>query len=391
MNKHLSKTFSAVLILMLMLSAFPMQTAQAISPDIVISQVYGGGGNAGAPYTNDFVELFNRGTSTVSITGWSVQYASATGTGNFGSNPVTVVNGSLAPGQYYLVQLASGSGNGVSLPAPDALGSANMSGASGKVIVSNQSAGVACNGSSTPCSAGDLAAIVDLVGYGSANFSEGSPAPGLTNGTADSRAGDGCTDTDDNSADFTAGTPNPRNTASPLNPCGGSGAPEVIITEIMYDPNSAEDNWEWIEIYNAGTATADLTGYVVDDFNSVAHDSANIAGGTLAAGEQAVLYNADDVSAADFAAAWGTVNLIPVTGWSALALNNGGDKVSLWDSFANYSGDNVAHANAIDIVDYAGAGFTDPVGASIYLTDLGADNNVGSNWATSTDGVATPL
>src|ERR1019366_7627129 len=49
------------------------------SADIVISQVYGGGGNSSAQYQNDFIELFNRGTSAVSITGWSVQYASATG------------------------------------------------------------------------------------------------------------------------------------------------------------------------------------------------------------------------------------------------------------------------------------------------------------------------
>ena len=57
-------------------------SAQAVSPDVVISQVYGGGGNSGAPYTNDFIELFNRGTSTVSLAGWSIQYTSATGTGN---------------------------------------------------------------------------------------------------------------------------------------------------------------------------------------------------------------------------------------------------------------------------------------------------------------------
>ena len=36
--------------------------ASAASPDIVISQVYGGGGNAGATFTNDFIELYNRGS-----------------------------------------------------------------------------------------------------------------------------------------------------------------------------------------------------------------------------------------------------------------------------------------------------------------------------------------
>ena len=49
------------------------------SPDIVISQLYGGGGNSGGQFTHDFVELFNRGASSVSITGWTVQYASAAG------------------------------------------------------------------------------------------------------------------------------------------------------------------------------------------------------------------------------------------------------------------------------------------------------------------------
>jgi predicted extracellular nuclease len=166
----------------------------------------------------------------------------------------------------------------------------------------------------------------------------------------------------------------------------------IIITEIMYDPNSTEDNWEWIEIYNAGNSSADLSGFVVDDNNSVAHASANIASGTLDAGEQAVLYNVDDVSAADFQAAWGTVNLIPVTNWAAMSLNNAGDQLSLWDSFSDYSGDNITHANAIDTVTFnSGAGFPDPVGPSIYLTDLEADNNIGSNWATSTVGGATPL
>src|SRR5512143_3129003 len=83
MKKSLFKMLSLIAILALMLVAMPVRSAQAISPDIVISQVYGGGGNSGGIYTNDFVELFNRGTTTVSLTGWSIQYTSATGTGNF--------------------------------------------------------------------------------------------------------------------------------------------------------------------------------------------------------------------------------------------------------------------------------------------------------------------
>src|SRR5215218_4988242 len=85
----------------------------AVSPNLVISQVYGGGGNAGppaAPYTHDYIEIFNRGISTVALGGFSLQYASATGTGNFGANNAQQFDfpgGLLAPGQYVLVQEAS--------------------------------------------------------------------------------------------------------------------------------------------------------------------------------------------------------------------------------------------------------------------------------------------
>jgi predicted extracellular nuclease len=217
MNKHFPKLLSAVLILMLLLPAFSGQQAQAISPDIVISQVYGGGGNSGAPYTNDFIELYNRGTTTVSLDGWSLQYTSATGTGNFGANSgqLTELGGSLAPGQYWLVQEAAGANVVLPLPTPNVTDGTpiNMSASSGKVALVNTTASLGCNGGSTPCSPAQLAPVVDLVGYGSANFYEGSdPAPTLSNTTAAFRAGNGSIDTDDNSADFTAGAPNPRNT-----------------------------------------------------------------------------------------------------------------------------------------------------------------------------------
>ncbi|WP_448548579.1 lamin tail domain-containing protein [Xanthomonas translucens] len=46
---------------------------------VVISQVYGGGGNSGATYKSDFVELHHNGNQAVSLAGWSLQYASAAG------------------------------------------------------------------------------------------------------------------------------------------------------------------------------------------------------------------------------------------------------------------------------------------------------------------------
>jgi hypothetical protein len=104
---------------------------------IVISQLYGGGGNSGATYQNDYVELYNRGAATIDIAGWSLQYASATGSGwDFSKQPL---GGTIAPGQYFLISLASSGTDGAALPPANIDGEINMSGASGKVASSTTS------------------------------------------------------------------------------------------------------------------------------------------------------------------------------------------------------------------------------------------------------------
>src|SRR5262249_2899263 len=98
------------------------------APLLVISQVYGGGGNSGATYTNDFIEIFNRGTTTVdfSVTPYSVQYAAATS--NFSTNKTDITSGTLLPGHYFLIQEAAGGTAGTPLPTRDVSGGTiNMS------------------------------------------------------------------------------------------------------------------------------------------------------------------------------------------------------------------------------------------------------------------------
>ncbi len=218
----MKRVLSVLVVLAVLLGLAPdaVENARALSMNVVISQVYGGGGNSGAVYLNDYVELFNRSNQPVSLDGWSVQYASATGSGTFSSNPVTALSGTLQPGQYYLVRLYSSGGTGAPLPAADAVGTTNLSGASGKVIVASTGSGLSCNGGAVLCSADQLAYIVDLVGYGSADFYEGGEAaPELSATTAALRLGNGCVESDDNGVDFVAGTPKPRNTASPISIC----------------------------------------------------------------------------------------------------------------------------------------------------------------------------
>ncbi|MBC7921370.1 MAG: ExeM/NucH family extracellular endonuclease [Ferruginibacter sp.] len=196
------------------------QLGAGTASNVVISQVYGGGGNTGAPYQNDFVELHNRGTAPVSLAGWSVQYASATGTGNFGATSTQITelpNVTLQPGAYFLVQEAGGT-VGKELPTPDFtdVTPINLSGTGGKVALVSIASSLGCNGGSAACSTASLAAVVDLVGYGSANFFEGAGATAAPSGTtAVLRKNGGATDTDDNRSDFEVATPVPRNGQPP--------------------------------------------------------------------------------------------------------------------------------------------------------------------------------
>ena len=190
----------------------------AFGSDVVISQVYGGGGNSGATLKNDYIELFNRGSVAVSLNGWSVQYASSAGTTWQRTNLSNIL---LQPGQYYLVQESLGAGGTVNLPTPDASGTIAMSATAGKVaLVRSQTT---LTGATPDFVANNIA---DFVGFGGANYFEGSgPTPGLSNTTAALRLANGCTDTDSNASDFVAGTPNPHNTASALSSCNATTNP----------------------------------------------------------------------------------------------------------------------------------------------------------------------
>lgn len=255
--------------------AKPVQAANALR----ISQVYGGGGLDGATYTHDFIEIFNSGSSSVSLAGMSIQYASGTGAGNLGattSQLTELPDLMLGAGQYYLIQGASGS-IGAPLPlTPDLTDSTpiDSSGYAGKVALVNSQDSLGCNGGTTPCDAGQLALIVDLIGYGITNFYEGSgSAPLLSSSTSALRVDGGCTDTDDNSDDFEIGSPVPRNTSSSTNICNLGDQPPTVastvpangaetvavnadITITFSEPVTVADGWYRISCGTSNTYTA---------------------------------------------------------------------------------------------------------------------------------------
>jgi hypothetical protein len=218
------------------------------SPDLVISQIYGGAGcgTAGcSTYKNDFIEIYNRGTTAVSLNGLSVQYSAATGTtiANAASAITPLTNFTLQPGQYYLVAEVFNN-NGVSaLPAPNTTGTIAMSATAGKVFLANITTPITLTASGCPATPSQ---VRDFVGYGTtANCFEGAgraPAPSTT--TADIRNGGGSVDTDNNNLDFTAATPTPRNSLV---------GTQLLISEFRtFGPTGTCD--EFVEIYNPSTS-----------------------------------------------------------------------------------------------------------------------------------------
>jgi hypothetical protein len=209
-------------LLLALLSALLLlpSTAGASTSGIVVSQVYGGGGNSGATFQNDFVELFNAGATAVDISGWTVQYATAAGT----SWQATSLTGTIPAGRHYLVQQASSAAVGAPLPAPDATGTSNLAATGGKIALVRSAAALTCGATAGSCSADP--SVEDLVGYGSASDFEGTgSAPATSSAQAARRASEGCGDTGDNAADFAAETPDPQNSGSAAHACAGTPPP----------------------------------------------------------------------------------------------------------------------------------------------------------------------
>jgi endonuclease G len=225
---------------------------------LVISQLYGGGGNSGATLTNDYIEIYNPTGVPFNLAGWSLQYASAAGTSWTNKQPL---GGTIAPGEYFLVSLASGGANGAPLPvAANITGDINMSATTGKIaLVSNS---VSLSGS---CPNGSDPDIVDFVGYGTTAscFEGGTRAPAPSNTNALFRKLNGAQDTNQNGDDFQTGAANPRRSA-PIVELGpwvagtepfsdGFNVPiDATVTVDFSEPVNVSGNWFDITCTNSG-------------------------------------------------------------------------------------------------------------------------------------------
>src|SRR5436190_604386 len=198
----------------------------------------------------EFISVRNCSSVILAVRVWahplvSLYYGSATGVfaSNTATNAFALPNVSLNPGQYYLVQLGTTGTVGAALPvAPDAVSSGlAMQGNSGKIaLVPNSFPQNSCGSSTAPCSAAQLAQIIDWVAYGAAGngtAGNGEGGTSVNNGVGlattqgSVRKVLGCTDTDNNNNDLDAITnPVPRNMSSTPATCSGAPTPTITPT-----------------------------------------------------------------------------------------------------------------------------------------------------------------
>ncbi|MNU18772.1 hypothetical protein D3C71_69790 [compost metagenome] len=184
---------------------------------IVINEVYTGGGLLGAAITNDFIELKNIGSSTASLNGATIQYASSSGAFTQYNN---LPNITLTPGQTYLIQQGSdGLGGLINLLNPNLIvtvllnldGSPSVGVGVGLALTSGK---VALASNATPVTGPTAANVLDFVGYGLANQFEGAgaaPSPTILNSITRTTG-----DTNNNNVDFTISLPTPQATSGTL-------------------------------------------------------------------------------------------------------------------------------------------------------------------------------
>lgn len=169
--------------------------------------------------------------------------------------------------------------------------------------------------------------------------------------------------------------------------------PDLLITEIMYSPNSTEPDYEWIELYNNSSEAINLEEFILFDDSGSGLETVLDANFTLAASSGVILHN-DAITSASFKTLWENGVNIPAIAINLPDLTNTGKTLGLWGNRAYFDGGTTS--NAINSLSFQnGAGSWPTVsgtdGASIYLTSLSADNSDGSNWSMSVDAGTSPV
>jgi predicted extracellular nuclease len=243
----------------------PPAAANTSGTGVVISEVYGAGGNAGAVRNADYVELYNPTDAAISVADDYIHYRSATGSS--GGTPFRL-SGSVPAHGHYLIQMSATGANGAALPTPDA-GPAgfSMAGAGGQVFLLSQSTAITTAGDMK-----NVAGVVDMVGADTATSFETAPTDDPASATKSLNRSAAGADTDSNLADFSLQDPTPENSNPVTEP-----PTEHSIAEIQGTGDSSPLNNDTVITQGVVTAaypTGGFSGYVLQTDGTGSGDDA---------------------------------------------------------------------------------------------------------------------
>jgi len=159
---------------------------------------------------------------------------------------------------------------------------------------------------------------------------------------------------------------------------GASGpvTPKIIFSEVAYDPAGAEPGSEWIELYNAGSTSVDLSGFMITDNNGMGTSLTIPVGNSIAPNTYFTIARDGAVFSLTFGKSADFNGIFP-------GLNNGGDALLLKDSTGN----------ELDAVGWEAGGTgglptawgstsepNAPDGSTIQRFDVSVDTDLFSDW-----------
>jgi hypothetical protein len=211
-----------------------------VDSNIRISEIYTRGGEAGAAFQNDFVELFNRGNTDVDISGWSLNISNFAGTPpnlqisstslKIFSSPKNIIK----PGGHFLIRFGGNGSSGQPLPTPDIdLNPVPISESGAEIILVAKDQSLPF--SFCPAAPDLTGVVVDYVGYGTAICYEGTVTLAPPPDKSLTRVGGGCTDNNNNLTDFSFATPNPHTQQDAVTPCGAQPFSIVDFAAPQFD------------------------------------------------------------------------------------------------------------------------------------------------------------
>jgi len=252
------------------------------NPKIRISQIYPRGGEPGATYQRDFLELFNADSQTIDLNGWSVVIASFDSNGNpttIGAQITSTIN--LVPGQHVILTMPGTGSNGQVLTAEFAIDAISLASNGAQVFLIPKGKFPAVF--TCPSGAPDPRGVIsDFVAYGVATCPTSNPAPIPAPNKSLLRLGGGCQDTFDNSADFALADPNPRKFSAPATtPCGAATNSTIQFSAATYNVTEGAGSAQISVTRTGDLASVASIDYLTTDGTASERSDYNRTAGTL--------------------------------------------------------------------------------------------------------------